>query len=444
MLQIEIHPLAEIKPYPGNPRINDGAVEAVAASIREYGWRAPIVVDDEGVIVCGHTRHKAAQTLGLSEAPVHVARDLTPEQIKAFRLADNKTAELAEWDYDLLPMELSALRDADYDLSLIGFSGEELSRYLAFSAETLAETTGDADPDEIPAPPVEPVSRRGDIYRLGQHRLICADNGSAADLARLAGGERFDLCFTSPPYMQQRDYGEARDRVRDWDGLMRAAFANLPMKDDGQILVNLGLVHDDKEWQPYWRDWIEGMRAAGWLRFGLYVWAQGDGMPGKARGRLASCFELVFHFCKKIRGPYKVKRCKCAGDINSDSGQRNRDGTIAAFTAAGEAIQDFKIPDGVIRVERQKATARNLGYDHPAAFPWKLPAELINAYTVPGETVLDQFCGSGSTIIACEHTGRRGYGVEIDPAYCDVIRKRWAWQVHGRECDWAALTPAAE
>ena len=283
MLQIEMRLLDRIRPYPGNPRVNDHAVDAVAASIREYGWRAPIVVDGEGVIVCGHTRLKAARKLGLSEAPVHVARDLTPEQVRAYRLADNRSAENADWDYDLLPMELSALRNADYDLSLIGFSGEELSRYLAPDEQT-AGADG-ADPDEEPEPPVNPISKRGEVYRLGSHRLVCGDNGSAEDMAKLAGGERFDLCFTSPPYMQQRDYGAAKNKVQDWDGLMRAAFAHLPMKDDGQILVNLGLVHIDKEWQPYWRDWIEAMRAAGWLRFGLYIWHQDDGMPAAAEGR---------------------------------------------------------------------------------------------------------------------------------------------------------------
>jgi DNA modification methylase len=440
MIAIEMRPLDGIKPYPGNPRVNDHAVEAVAASIKEYGWRAPIVVDGDGVIICGHTRLKAARKLGLSEAPVHVARDLTPEQVRAYRLADNRSAENSDWDYDLLPMELSALRDADYDLSLIGFSGEELSRYLKPDEQTAG--AGGVDPDETPEPPAEPVSRRGEVYCLGNHRLVCGDNGSVEDMAKLAGGERFDLCFTSPPYLQQRDYVEAKGKVLDWDGLMRAAFAHLPMKDDGQILVNLGLVHENKEWQPYWRDWIEAMRSAGWLRFGLYIWSQGDGMPGASRGRLASCFELIFQFCQKTRGPYKVVPCKRAGEINSNAGQRNRDGSIGGYTAAGEPIQDFKIPGAIIHVERQKATARNLGYDHPAAFPWKLPVELINAFTLPGEAVLDQFCGSGSTLIACEHTGRRGFGIEIDPRYCDVIRQRWAWQVHGRDCDWAAKTPA--
>src|SRR5207253_1974952 len=123
----ELRPISDIKPYPGNPRINDGAVELVAASIRTYGFRQPIVVDEAGVIICGHTRYKAALKLGRETVPVHVARDLTPEQVRAYRIADNKSAERAEWDFDLLPIELSALQDAGCDLGSLGFDADELA-----------------------------------------------------------------------------------------------------------------------------------------------------------------------------------------------------------------------------------------------------------------------------------------------------------------------------
>jgi ParB-like chromosome segregation protein Spo0J len=126
-MQIALWSIATIIPYPGNPRINDDAVDAVAASLREFGFRQPIVVDADGVIICGHTRWKAAQKLGLEKVPVHVATDLTPEQIKAYRIADNQTARLAEWNYDLLPLELADLQAANYDLGLLGFDAEELA-----------------------------------------------------------------------------------------------------------------------------------------------------------------------------------------------------------------------------------------------------------------------------------------------------------------------------
>ncbi|MBC8350454.1 MAG: ParB N-terminal domain-containing protein, partial [Planctomycetes bacterium] len=129
-MKVELWPIERVKPYENNPRINDGAVDAVATSIREFGFRQPIVVDTEGVIICGHTRYKAAQKLGLEKVPVHVAKDLTPEQIKAYRIADNKSAELADWNYDLLPIELSQLGDAGFDLDLLGFGKDELAELL--------------------------------------------------------------------------------------------------------------------------------------------------------------------------------------------------------------------------------------------------------------------------------------------------------------------------
>src|SRR5262249_18017724 len=146
------------------------AVDAVANSIREFGWRAPIVVDAEGVIICGHTRYKAALKLGLETVPVHVAVDLTPEQIRAYRIADNQTASLSEWDYDLLPIELAGLQEANYALGLLGFDPEELARLLDPGVQE-----GLCDPDEVPEPPGEAVTQVGDLWVLGNHRLLCGD-----------------------------------------------------------------------------------------------------------------------------------------------------------------------------------------------------------------------------------------------------------------------------
>jgi len=161
-MHVELRDIATIRPYDKNPRINDGAVDAVAASLRQFGFRQPIVVDSDGVIVCGHTRWKAAQKLGLAKVPVHVATDLTPEQVRAYRLADNKTAELAEWDMDLLPIELKDLQAADFDLSMLGFDEDELAKLLAPEG-----TEGLTDPDAVPEPPPEPITQPGDLWLLG-------------------------------------------------------------------------------------------------------------------------------------------------------------------------------------------------------------------------------------------------------------------------------------
>ena len=160
-MKIELWNIADVKPYPGNPRQNDDAVDAVAASLKEFGFRQPIVVDVDGVIVCGHTRFKAAQRLGLEKVPVHVAKDLTPEQIRAYRIADNQTASLATWDYDLLPIEIAGLKEANYDLGLLGFDPDELAKLLD---PTLRD--GLTDPDDVPAPPDAAITVRPTLVVL--------------------------------------------------------------------------------------------------------------------------------------------------------------------------------------------------------------------------------------------------------------------------------------
>jgi ParB-like chromosome segregation protein Spo0J len=163
-MEVKIVAIDEIKPYEANPRINDAAVDAVAASLRQFGFRQPIVVDSGGVIICGHTRYKAAQKLGLAKVPVHVATDLTPEQVKAYRIADNKTAELAEWNMDLLPIELKDLQAADFDISQLGFDEDELAKLLNGGVKE-----GLTDPDAVPQTPEEPITKPGDLWLLGTY-----------------------------------------------------------------------------------------------------------------------------------------------------------------------------------------------------------------------------------------------------------------------------------
>jgi len=194
-MKIELRKLSDIKPYENNPRLNDDAVDAVAASLREFGFRQPIVVDTEGVIICGHTRWKAAQKLGLEKVPVHVAKDLTAEQIKAYRIADNQTASLAEWNYDLLPIELGELQAANYDLGLLGFDQDELAKLLGGDLQE-----GLTDPDDVPSPPDEAITQPGDLWILGDHRLLCADSSTPDDVDRLLDGAVIHLVNTDPPY----------------------------------------------------------------------------------------------------------------------------------------------------------------------------------------------------------------------------------------------------
>jgi ParB-like chromosome segregation protein Spo0J len=194
-MYVEDWPIARIRPYDNNPRLNDAAVDAVAASIKEFGFRQPIVVDEEGVIIVGHTRYKAALKLGLETVPVHVAKGLTPAQAKAYRIADNQTASMSHWDDDKLPLELMALQEMGFNLELTGFSGDELLRLLQSDA-----TLGLIDPDAVPEPPDEPITEPGDLWLLGKHRLLCGDSGKAADVDRLLDGAKIHLVNTDPPY----------------------------------------------------------------------------------------------------------------------------------------------------------------------------------------------------------------------------------------------------
>jgi DNA modification methylase len=255
------------------------------------------------------------------------------------------------------------------------------------------------------------------------HRLLCGDATSADDVGRLMGGEEADICFTSPPYAQQRDY---KTGPQDWDSLMQGVFSILPVKHGAQVLVNLGIVHRDGEWLPYWDGWIEWMRAAGWRRFGWYVWDQGPGLPGDWNGRLAPSHEFVFHFNRVAERPRKTKDAKGAGEMRNagQKGLRSSDGVVKEFSHAGRAVQPYKIPDSVVRVMRHKA--RGIEVAHPAVFPVDLVSEILGAFSDAGDFAFEPFCGSGTQLIAAEKDGRRCYAVEISPSYVDVAVKRWS------------------
>ncbi len=203
-MRLEYRKTDQIRPYERNPRKNDNAVAGVARSIAEFGFRQPIVVDETGLIIVGHTRYKAALQLGLEEVPVHVATDLSPEQVKALRIADNKLGELASWDLDLLPGELAELKSLEADLQLLGFSETELARLLAEDLED-----GDTDPDDVPPLPEKVITQPSDLWLLGQHRLLCGDAGSEADVARLCDGAPIHLVSIDPPYNVRLMYSVA-------------------------------------------------------------------------------------------------------------------------------------------------------------------------------------------------------------------------------------------
>jgi ParB-like chromosome segregation protein Spo0J len=195
-MQIESVALNKIIPYIRNPRKNENAIEKVASSIKEFGFRQPIVVDSENVIIAGHTRFEAAKRLGLDVVPIHVADGLTEQQAKAYRIADNRVGQESEWDYDLLKLEMEELDNPE----LTGFDEDELNGILAEVGEGMTGEEGLTDPDQVPEAPAIPVTVSGDLWELGEHRLLCGDATKAENVDRLLGGEKADMVFTDPPY----------------------------------------------------------------------------------------------------------------------------------------------------------------------------------------------------------------------------------------------------
>ena len=422
--RIEHWPLDRLVPYARNARTHsDDQVAQIAASLIEFGWTNPILVDGWGGIIAGHGRLLAARKLGLDTVPVVVIDHLTDAQRRAYVIADNKLALNAGWNDDLLAAELHALNGEGFDLALTGFDETELDQLMAPLGDEVAGEDADGDAaDAAPEPPRDPVSRPGDLWLLGDHRLLCGDSTDPSAVARAMDGARASLVFTSPPYGNQRDY--TTGGIGDWDALMRGVFGVLPVTDDAQVLVNLGLIHRDNEWQPYWQGWLEWMREQGWRRFGLYVWDQGPGLPGDWNGRLAPAFEFVFHFNRTARKPNKIVPCKWAGHVNdTHGGMRNKDGHVGEWTHAGKGVQETRIPDSVIRITRHKA--RGIETEHPAVFPVKLPEFVMQAYSDEGAVVYEPFAGSGTSIVAGERTGRKVHAIELAPAYVDVALLRW-------------------
>jgi ParB-like chromosome segregation protein Spo0J len=200
--KIEQWPIARLKPYANNARTHSAdQIAKIAASLVEYGWTAPVMVADNGEIVAGHGRLLAAEHLGLYDVPIIRLSHLTPEQVRAYRIADNRLSELSGWDDELLAAELHALNAAGFDLDLTGFEGDDLARLLA----PLDEGDGLAGEDVIPEPPLNPVSRSGDLWMLGKHRLLCGDSTKAEDVVRIMNGEKAILFATDPPYLVDYD-----------------------------------------------------------------------------------------------------------------------------------------------------------------------------------------------------------------------------------------------
>ncbi len=420
-MKVTLRPITEIKPYERNPRLNDDAVDAVAASIKEFGFRQPIVVDTDDVIICGHTRFKAATQLGLEKVPVHVAKDLTPDQIKAYRIADNKTAELAEWNFELLPIEIGELQSCNYDLGLLGFDSEELAKLLDPGIEE-----GLTDPDDIPAQPDAATTQSGDLWILGDHRLLCGDSSSPADLDRLLAGAVIDLVNSDPPYnvkVEPRSnnaiaagnssFAAPKTHHQKFD-LERHPEKSKPtqkkLRAKDRPLANDFLT--DEAFDEMLIAWFQNMSNA--LRPGgsFYIWG-GYANLGNYPGPLKA---VGFYFSQGIIWD-KLHPVLTRKDFMGAF-------EICFYGWKEGAGHKFHGPNNATDLwHLKKVNPQSMV--HLTEKPVELAVRAIQYSSLTGGNVLDLFGGSGSTLIACEQTGRHAFLMELDELYCDVIVERW-------------------
>lgn len=374
-MNIVMKGMDEIHPYEKNPRKNDYAVKYVAESIKQFGFKVPLVIDRAGVIVAGHTRYKAAKKLKMDSVPCIVADDLTDEQIKAFRLADNKVAEKAEWDFDLLAEELDGL--FDFDMTVFGFDDE---------AHAEDATTAEED-DFEPELPEEPQAKPGDVYQLGRHRLMCGDSTSVDDLDRLMNGERAVLFLSDPPYGVNIVQGNSVG---------------------GGGVTHFGHVGGDKI-----------------VKTNNYIPIKGDDTTETARMN----YDIVSQITDNqviFGGNYFTdflppKSCWIVWDKENTG---NFADVELAWTSFDKGAKLYRwLWNGLCRKGDRSTEGKTRV--HPTQKPVGLIGEILKDFSKENDSVLDCFGGSGSTLIACEQLNRQCFMMEFEPHYIDVIIDRW-------------------
>ena len=370
--------ITEIKPYDKNPRKNDGAVDAVAESIKQCGYCAPIVIDEDNVILAGHTRLKALKKLKYKECECVRKVGMTEEQKRKYRLLDNKTNELAEWDIDLLKGELDGLDFLDFDF---GFDIADESAPQAIVEDEAPEVDNQA----------EPITKLGDIWQLGRHRLMCGDSTDKATVEMLMDGKKADMVFTDPPYGVSYEGGvihgnkintdHKREMLKNDDIDIYGKFIPLlnEVIEDGAIYIFYATVNTYELLKPLKDNGIE--------LNSIIVWNKINTGYADMNSNYKNKYEPCFYGKRK---GHKLNFVGATNECTVWDIEKDRNNTL-----------------------------------HPTQKPIALPARAIKNSSKKGEIVLDLFGGSGSTLIACEQLNRNCYMMELDPKYCDVIVKRW-------------------
>jgi len=387
-MKIELAAIDTIKPYPNNPRkLSDIAIEKVAKSIKEFGFRQPIVVDKDKVIVVGHTRYRASKKLGYKQVPITIAENLTKEQINAYRIADNRTNEEAKWDDELLKTELKELDYKDFDLKMTGFDDKQINDLL------FEEKQGLTDDDAVPDTPEEPITKLGDIWQLGKHRLLCGDSTLIDNFNKLCT-EKADMIFTDPPYGMS--YGGGRAEGSTPKGALVKAHGMIK-NDDLRDDALMNLVKNS-------------------LSNALIKSKQGSA------SYICFTWRTYSEFYKAITDSgFKVKNCIVWDKESIGLGQSHYRPQHEFILYCGEQWYGDKSQSDVWYMSRG-ATSK---YVHPTQKPVELICKALNNSSKEEDIIIDCFGGSGSTIIACEKLNRKARIIELDPKYCDVIVKRW-------------------
>ena len=403
-IRIEKRRVEDLLPFSRNARSHSvEQIAQIARSIVEFGWTNPILIGPDNVLIAGHARVAAARKLNIQEVPVIMLDHLSPTQRRALLLADNRLAENASWDEDLLRLELAALNDEAYDLDLVGFDDEELARLLAGQEAT----TGLTDEDAIPEVLARPATRLGDIWLLGKHRLICGDCTQHDVVASLLGDTKPQLLITDPPYGIQLD-SEWRDRA-GLNGCGPAEASYMKHRTAGH--TNTSISSDTRaDWSgafelvtslevayvwhasKFTREVLDGLLRIGFLHHQQIIW-------NKGRTVLTRTHYWFQHepcwYVRKKNAPWYGK----AGENST--------------------VWDSPSPKFIMGGSNEEK------FDHPTQKPVELMRRPLRNHTVPGDVCYDPFLGSGTTVIAAEQTERICYGVELDPKYCDVIVLRW-------------------
>lgn len=429
-MKIQMWSVDRVVPYKRNPRRNDEAVAKVATSIKEFGFKQPIVVDKDSVIIVGHTRLLAALRLGIKEVPVLVAVDLSPAQVKAYRLADNRVHEEAEWDEELLALELGDLSKLGFNLDATGFDADEINELLNLDQGGLLPG---AEEDAVPPTPAKPVTYPGELVQLGKHRVICGDSTDPFVIEKLFAGAKADAVFTDPPYNVNYEGGAGKIKNDDMEDskfrmfLLRAYSVMFRVLKDGAAVY---VCHADTEGLNF----RGAFKDAGFKLSGCLIWCKDALVLGRSDYQWQH--EPILYGWKPTGSHkwYGNRKSTTISEFMLEAPLTEVEPNLYRlrlgdqwFQIRGEKLSIEELETSVVKVPRPKRNE-----DHPTMKPVALIDKMLRNSTKKNDLVFDPFGGSGSTLVSCEKLGRTAYLCELEPKFVDVIIARWE-QVTGKK-----------